>query len=140
MRGMGRPSSFKPEYCDLVLQLGAEGKSKAQMCAAIGISRDTLYRWVKEFPDFSDAISRATELSQSWWENVAQTQGLTREFNAATWGKSMSARFPNDYSDRSKVELTGRDGGPVQLEDGQAAARIAAILNAAQQRRDADIA
>lgn len=35
-----------------------------------------------------------------------------------------------------KHEVTGKDGGPVQFEDTEAAAKLAAILNAARARKD----
>ena len=28
----------------------------------------------------------------------------------------MAARFPREYSDRSKVEVTGNAGGPIQVD------------------------
>lgn len=133
---MARPTLYDPSYCDRVVELGKEGKSKAQMAADIGVHRETLDEWAKVHPEFSDSITRARNYSQAWWEAEVQRGIWSREFNAAAWAKSMSARFPDDYSDRSKLELTGKDGGPVQIDDNQAATKMAAILEAAKARKD----
>jgi hypothetical protein len=28
----------------------------------------------------------------------------------------MAARFPGEYSERAKVEVTGKDGGPIEMD------------------------
>lgn len=112
---VGRPSEYRPEYCDKVIELGRLGKSVVQMACAIDVARDTLYQWCKDHPEFSDAFTRARQLSQDWWENQAQC-GLTADrFNASLWSRSMAARFPEDYQERKGIELTGSNGGPVEV-------------------------
>lgn len=133
---MARPTIYDPSFCDTVLEMGAVGKSKAQMAAQLGVCRQTIENWCSQFPEFMDAITRARVLAQAWWEERARESLGDRNFNAALWAKSMSARFPDEYSDRSKLELTGKDGGPVKIDDSQAATKMAAILAAAQERKD----
>ena len=50
----------------------------------------------------------------------------------------LSKLAPKKYGDRTAMELTGADGGPVQISDTERTAKIAAILAAAQARKDAD--
>ena len=49
----------------------------------------------------------------------------------------LKAHDPSKYRENSKLELSGPDNGPVQLDDGQAAARLAKLLALAQTRKDA---
>jgi hypothetical protein len=35
-------------------------------------------------------------------------------FNSSVWSRSMAARFPEEWRESSKTELTGAGGGPVQ--------------------------
>jgi len=57
-------------------------------------------------------------------------------FDARRWYLSKLA--PKRYGERIHTELTGADGGPVQLDDNAAAARLAKLMAAAQRRKDED--
>lgn len=110
----GRPSAYEPGHCQFVIDLGKAGKSVVQMACALEVHKDTLYEWAKVHPDFSDAFTRAKQHSQDWWETKAQIGLETPGFNASLWSRSMAARFPEDYTERTKRELTGAGGGPVE--------------------------
>jgi hypothetical protein len=110
----GRPTDYLPEYCEQVIELGRQGKSKAQIAATLDVARMTLDNWAAVHPEFLDAITRARDLSMAWWEDKGQGGLDTSGFNASLWSRSMAARFPDDYTERQKRELTGKDGGPVQ--------------------------
>jgi hypothetical protein len=109
----GRPTSFRPEYCDRVIELGREGKSHAQIAASLDVARQTLHNWASAHPEFLDAITHARDLSQAWWEDAGQSGLTTPGFNASLWAKSVSARFPADYTERSKQEHSGPNGTPL---------------------------
>lgn len=114
----GRPSSYRPEFCDIVVELGKQGKSKTAIACELGVVKQTLYSWMSSHPEFLDAMMRAEQFSQLWWEDRAQ-KGIdkpTSEFNAGLWGKVMSARFPAEYREQKAVELTGANGGPIKSE------------------------
>lgn len=104
---MGRPTKYDPALCEKVIELGKEGYSKAQICARIDICCDTLSRWVKEYPDFSEAIKKANYFAQSWWEDKAR-QGLFTEkdgpfFNSTLWYMNMKNRF--GWRDKQDIEI-----------------------------------
>jgi len=117
---MGRPTKYKPEFCDTVVELGALGKSKAQMAAALGCSRMSIDEWCNEHKEFSDAIARARDLAMAWWEDQGQL-GMWQspegeKLNPQLWSRSMAARFPDDYRENKAVELTGKGGGPLRTQ------------------------
>jgi phage terminase large subunit len=74
IRKVGRPSKYDPSFCDLVIELGAQGKSKAQLAASIGVSRETIDLWAKVHPEFSDALKFAKDLALAWWEDQTLSQ------------------------------------------------------------------
>ena len=114
-RGRGRPSLYKPEYCEQVEALGKLGLSWEQISAEIDVPRSTMDSWGKAHPEFSAALTRAKELEQAWWENTGQSALFADKFQAAVWSKSMSSRFREKYTDKVQQELTGKDGGPLQI-------------------------
>lgn len=111
MAKLGRPSVYRKEFCNRVCELGAEGYSIAEMAADIGVTRQTLYEWADSKPEFSNAFTRARELSLSWWEAQARLGLYNRDgvsLNASLWSRSMAARFPADYTE--KRDLVSSDG------------------------------
>jgi len=109
---VGRPSLYKTEYCEAVLELGRKGKSLVQMAAHFDVDRETVKYWAQHYPEFSAALTRAMTFSQCWWEDQGQGGLASRDFNAALWHKNVASRFREDYADRK--EVTGANGGPIQ--------------------------
>jgi len=116
MAKVGRPTTYKPEYCNVVIEKGKEGCSYAEMAVACGTVRATLDYWKEIHPEFSTALAYARELSQVWWEETGRTNLGKRDFNAQLWLKNVASRFRDDYAERRINELMGKDGGPVQIE------------------------
>jgi len=117
---LGRTSLYKPEYCKQVIEMGKLGYSKEQMAAKLNVSWGSLDNWAKQSPEFLLALRTAIQEELSYWEelglaNVLETPGAQR-LNGNVYNKIMAARFPAKYSERSKVELSGVDGAPIQLE------------------------
>jgi transposase len=108
----GRPTAYDPAYCDMVMEWGRQGKSKAWMAAEIGVSKQTVYDWEKAHPDFLEAITRAVTFSQQWWEDAGQTGMVSDKFNSAVWTKNMAARFRDEWTERQ--ELTGAGGSAIE--------------------------
>lgn len=105
---MARPTKYKPEYCEQVIELGKEGKSLAQMCAHFDIARSTIDQWAEDYPAFSEALSRARVHMQAKLEEMGFAGLANREFNAAVWKTTMAARFREDYTERKEVENKGQ--------------------------------
>lgn len=104
-----RPSEYKPEHCETVINCGRAGKSKIQMAVACGVSKiDTLDDWAEKNAEFSDALNMAMALSQDWWETQGQDgvfDGVGRKLNG-TYYKQMSARFPNSsWREQKTIEV-----------------------------------
>jgi transposase len=120
---VGCPSAYKPEYCQQVIDAGDEGKSKVEMAAEIGVTRKTFDNWSAEFPEFLLAIESAMERSQAWWEKVGRAH-ITEQYgegaagskvNANLYSRSMAARFPKDWREKTEQTIQGANGGPVAV-------------------------
>ena len=113
----GRPSDYDPAYCDKVIELGALGKSYEQIASVLGVTYRTMLNWRDTYPDFFHAMEESKAREMAWWEDLAQTHMVEHKdgerLNPSLWSRSMSARFPNKYSDRIKQEITGENGAPL---------------------------
>lgn len=106
----GRPSKYDPEMCARVLGLGAQGKSKAQMAAALGVAGSTFRVWVNEHDEFRRAVEDAAEAAQAWWEDLGQTMAESGEGSASAFIFQMKNRFSRDYRDAQDHNHGGQDG------------------------------
>lgn len=106
----GRPTDYSQDMCEKIIEYGKLGKSVVQMACLLDCHKATLYVWAELHPEFHDAFICARAWSQDWWENAAQNGMVAPGFNAGVWSRSMAARFPDDYTERQKRELSGADG------------------------------
>lgn len=107
MAKAGQPTSYRPEYCEQVVELGKLGKSKMQMCASFNISRQTIDNWAEKNPEFLEALNKSVAHAQNWWENTGQEAMMKPGFNAVVWTKSMQARFRDDYTEKQEIAHSG---------------------------------
>lgn len=87
--------------------LGDVVPSIAGLACYLAVSRSSVYDWAKQSNEFSYIVEGILALQ----ENRLINKGLQGEFNA-TIAKLMLTK--HGYSD--KQELTGKDGGALQLE------------------------
>lgn len=106
----GRPTKYRPEMCEQVIAWGSEGKSRTWIAASLGIDRKTIDRWAEDHQDFCLALARAKALEQMWWEDAGQRGMNLQGFGQSIWSRSMAARFPDEWREASKQEISGPGG------------------------------
>jgi hypothetical protein len=124
----GRPSKYKPEYCEQIIAHMAQGFSFESFAGAISVDRDSLYEWVKRFPAFSDAKKLAFAKCLLHFEMLGKAamegqdiidkatgkviiQG--KKIHPTLWIYQMKCRFRDQWSETVRVESD--DKGPVML-------------------------
>ena len=95
--------------------------SVVEMAAEIGVHRNTLEtNWTAAHPEFMEAFTYAKLCSQAWWERQGRVNLLVAPgvgtFQASSWSRSIAARFPADWREKSETALTGANGGPIKSE------------------------
>lgn len=123
-------------------------------------SRETVYAWVRSNKEFSDMYARAKELqldrmaedlleisddgTNDWMERATRSGDVETVVNNEHINRSrlrvdtrkwlLSKLMPKKYGEKTALELTGKDGGPVQYEtmtDEQLESRLADLLRKA---------
>jgi len=115
-RPVGRPSKYKPEFCEKIIELAKTGAGMVEWALACDVDRTTLFDWAASHEDFSTALSRAKLEEQRWWEQAGRGGMYLDKFNALVWKTSMQARFRDDYTERKVTEVSGPDGGAIKTE------------------------
>ena len=107
----GRPTDYNPDFCARVIEHGRAGKSLTYMAGSLEVAKQSIYTWMELHPEFLDAMTQAKQLSQMWWEDAGQDNMLLGPgqgtFNGSVWSRSMGARFPDDWREKSEQSLSG---------------------------------
>ena len=108
---MARPTEYDPSYCDKVIEWGKLGKSRMWMAANLDVTYQTLLNWERAHAEFFDALARADAYAQAMWEDYGQTEIKNRDFNSSVWSRSMAARFPKHWREKT-AHVGGDDEDP----------------------------
>jgi hypothetical protein len=74
-------------------------------------------------------LAYAKVCEQAAWEDLGQSGLVVSGFSATTWSRSMAARFPDEWRESSKHELTGRDGERLMPENVSSRDMARAVLD-----------
>ena len=164
MAQRGRPTTYTPEIGKAICDRLANGESLKAICQDEDMPGDSTVRtWaIDNREGFYALYARARDIAldrmadevigiaddgtndfakrakENGGEVVApDVEHIARSrlrFDARRWYLSKLA--PKKYGDRIATEISGPDGGPVQIDDSTAAAKLAALMNLAQTRKE----
>jgi len=118
-RPVGRPTAYRQEFCERVIQLMAEGRSLDGCAAILGVHPDSLYTWQKAHGEFSDAVRAGRAAATAFWEGrlLDVAKGGSGNANAIQWALRNRSRAASGWDHaHAKVELSGPNGGAVQVD------------------------
>ena len=84
-----------------------------------GISARSLFYWQQQHPEFLQAIQEGRQRSQLWWEEraLAVANGEAGNTQIVMLGLRNRSRAATGWNnDTVKLEHTGPEGGPVEVE------------------------
>lgn len=137
----GRPPKYDARFHPvLVGALARLDKTMPEIAAELGIRRETIWAWAKQYPEFSNALNEGRDFTDARVEDslnrrangyeyeeteiVRDTDGETKvkktkkvmppdPTSCIFWLKN---RRPKNWRDKHDHEVTGRDGGAVQVQ------------------------
>jgi len=120
----GRPTSYKPEYCQMIIDTMGQGFSKIAFAGKIGVASSTIYEWEKNQPDFSNAVKLAEDANAQFWENmgIMGAMGAIEGFNATAWIFNMKNR--HKWRDKQPEEVSNVNINVEKLPDSELEALI----------------
>lgn len=113
-RGRGRPRleyTMDPEWYNIIIDAGREGKHITQFLISLGISWDGHYDLLKRNKKYSQAFKEYNKLCEDWWFNKAHESILNNEsnkFNQRLWTIIMKNKFKDSWSDEKQVDITSK--------------------------------
>lgn len=127
---MPRPTKLTPKLQERIAGFVRAGAYVETAAAAAGVSKVTLYAWLKRgaagdgpFAAFAEAIEEAQALAEM--RDLALIgKAAETEWTAAAW--RLERKFPDRYGRRTRLEHHGPGGGPIEVSD--ARSKLLAIL------------
>lgn len=122
----GRPTDYSPELAANICARLASGASLRSVCALEGMpSASSVFLWLTKYKDFSDNYAKAQqERSEAMFEEMLEI-GDDVEPDAAAVSKAklrvdtrkwaLARMNPKKYGDKVQQEITGAEGGPLQV-------------------------
>lgn len=133
---VGRPTNYTQELADEICAYIAEGYTLRRLCAMEGMPGiRTFFTWLRVHEEFAQQYARAKEEScDALFEEMlaiaeetpdvvskthfkkcnAAVQAQRLRVDAIKW--QLSKIKPKKYSEKQQHEVSGKDGGPIQLE------------------------
>ena len=153
---MGRPSVYSEDLASAICGRLADGESLRSICETDDMpARSTVYAWLTDDVDgFSDRYARARTIQAETIadELIEIADDNSRDVRVGLDGREtpdfdhiarsrlrvdtrkwlLSKMLPKQYGEKTQMELTGKDGGPVEVESAREriARRIAGLTAA----------
>ena len=117
----GRPTDFRPEYGELILEQMATGLSLAAAAADLGIHRQRVYDWEAKSAagtlnsddgTFADTIKLAKSKRQLFLERRLLAEEAGPRVTSTIFALKNAAG--EDWRDKQEHEHSGPGGGPIQ--------------------------
>lgn len=66
----GRPTTYKPEYCEKIVEFCKNGDTLNQFAVSVGTHPQRLYEWAKQNEEFNEALLKARAVYQAYYEKI----------------------------------------------------------------------
>lgn len=111
-RGRGRPRTetyINPQWKEIILDAGRNGKHITQFLIELGISWDAHYEMIKRNVEYSKTIKEYNKLCEHWWyEKMYESvqKGESNRFNQRLWTIIMKNKFRDNWHDEKQIDIT----------------------------------
>lgn len=100
----GRPSEYRPEFCDVVISTMSAGYSKMAAAGEIGCCLNTLKSWMAEHPEFLTAVKLGEALRVKTLEEGLLGAEIGPRVTARIFALKNAA--PDEWRDRQEVDAS----------------------------------
>lgn len=87
-------SKYKPEYCEMAVEFGRQGKTRMELAAEIGVSKETIRNWEGKHKHFASALNMMEDYAVAWYQGIGRRALLGElKFDAVLYKFLTKSRF-----------------------------------------------
>lgn len=129
MTTIQRPSQLSAERYSLaekVINQVFEHGNMSRACREVGVAPPTFYDWLERAPDLVERFARARKIGTAILVDDSFVKATDPELAPQNVGRARLAwdatkwvaahQDPDTFGDKTRTELTGKDGGAIQTE------------------------
>jgi hypothetical protein len=119
----GRKTKLTPEFIEEASKLIAGGNTVKDVAAYMGVGESAWYDWLSIgeqrkgtlYSEFAESIKKSKPVAKIAMLSIVTNAARDGNWQAACW--YLERTDPDNYGrrDRIKQEITGKDGGPIQV-------------------------
>jgi hypothetical protein len=77
----------------MLYDLSAQGKTRQAFQNKAGITQETFFRWVEEYPEFAEVYKASDALAYEWWVELGLQNCDNDLWDNTVWRHTMNTRF-----------------------------------------------
>lgn len=116
---VGRPSDYRPEYCEQVIAVMREGMSLTAFAGGIGVSRATINNWMQQKPEFLEAVNVGKASAAAWYnlqaKKLVEEGGSSAQSTLIVFGLKNMDR--DEWKEKQEFEHSGTVQHKVSIAD-----------------------
>jgi len=103
---MGRPTDFKPEFCQEAEALCSNGATDAELAEYFDVSDRTIYRWKAQFPDFCQALKSGKSSADERVERSLYHKAVGYTYDAVHFSSYQGVVTATSYKEHVPPDTT----------------------------------
>jgi hypothetical protein len=126
-RKMGRPTVYSEEVASTICHAMEAGKPIWAACDEAGIAFQTYFDWQRKNQEFSERTARARAKGADAYVDEAERILAAADNKSIQVARELAhhlrwkaSKLAPRFSDRAQLELTGANGGPIEVSDARA--------------------
>lgn len=116
--GVGRPLTFTDERVVGILEDISQGRSVRGACGVHGVPIRTLMNWLEndKLQEFWQQYAHARGKGEYGYQNTVNEGIINKKIDGGL-ALEMLSRLYQHWRKTEKQEITGKDGGPIEIQD-----------------------
>lgn len=104
-----RPMVYSEAMCDMLKEHMGKGYPFRTFAAVVGVNQQTIYDWVKRYPEFARAKQDGEAFELAIWEKLLMRNAISKKGNIQAIIWAQKNKFPAIYREREHTIINNNN-------------------------------